>query len=304
MLVTGSDGRIRQVNWQAEHLFGYHRNELLGQTVEFLMPPRFRGIHRKHRAAYFAQPRLRPMGQGLDLMARRKDGTDFPVDISLSPIRGEKGTLAILAIRDITEQRRMEAALRQSEEHFRIALMQLPVVVFNQDRHLRYTWIHSSLPAWIGQEYIGHHDTEIFDRKEAARISAFKRGVLRSGAGARDETKVIILGREHYFDIIAEPLRGRRQFIIGITGAYFDVSHLKCYALERERLIGELKSALEQVKLLSGLISICASCKRIFNEQGAWQQMESYIQAHSDVKFSHGLCPECIQKLYPDYCER
>jgi PAS domain S-box-containing protein len=70
---------------------------------------------------------------------------------------------------------------------------------------------------------------------------------------------------------------------------------------ERERLISQLRAALKEVNMLRGLLSICASCKRIRDERGAWQPMESYIQSHSQAKFSHGLCTECIRKLYPDY---
>jgi CheY-like chemotaxis protein len=71
-------------------------------------------------------------------------------------------------------------------------------------------------------------------------------------------------------------------------------------ALERERLIGELKAALAQVKTLSGLIPICAGCKQIRDDQGYWTQVEGYIQQHTDAKFSHGMCPACIQKWYPE----
>ncbi len=72
---------------------------------------------------------------------------------------------------------------------------------------------------------------------------------------------------------------------------------------ERERLIGELTDALNTVKKLSGLLPICASCKKIRDETGYWQRVEQYIQEHADVSFTHGLCPECIHRLYPDYAE-
>ena len=70
---------------------------------------------------------------------------------------------------------------------------------------------------------------------------------------------------------------------------------------EREKLVVELKTALADVKMLSGLIPICASCKKIRDDHGYWQQVESYIQKHSEAKFTHGLCPDCMIKFYPDY---
>jgi len=108
MVIVDRDGRIVLVNAQTEHLFGYTRHELLGQTVELLVPPRFRVPHGPHRAGYAHDPRARPMGTGLELYGLRKDGTEFPAAISLCPIETEEGTLVSTVIRDITEQKRAE----------------------------------------------------------------------------------------------------------------------------------------------------------------------------------------------------
>jgi PAS domain-containing protein len=87
----------------------------------------------------------------------------------------------------------------------------------------------------------------------------------------------------------------------GVLAAFIDITERKRAEEERERLIAELKEALANIKTLKGLIPICASCKKIRTDQGFWQQVEVYIREHSDVEFSHGLCPDCLKKLYPDF---
>jgi diguanylate cyclase (GGDEF)-like protein/PAS domain S-box-containing protein len=112
MVIVDGDGTIILVNAQVEALFGYPRDELLGQPVEILLPGRFRDSHLGHRAGYAARPRPRSMGPGLDLLGRRRDGTEFPIEISLSPLETPTGTLVSGAIRDISERKRTDTAMR------------------------------------------------------------------------------------------------------------------------------------------------------------------------------------------------
>jgi diguanylate cyclase (GGDEF)-like protein/PAS domain S-box-containing protein len=111
MVVVGGDGRIALVNAQVEALFGWARDELYGRPVEVLLPDHLRAVHAGLRAGYVADPHTRSMGAGLELLARHRNGSDFPVDVSLSPLHTEAGTLVVAAVRDITERRRVEAAL-------------------------------------------------------------------------------------------------------------------------------------------------------------------------------------------------
>jgi two-component system sensor histidine kinase DevS len=106
-------GTIVAINERTEAYFGYSASELEGKSIETLVPERFRHPHRSRRAGYSSSPRARPMGAGLDLYARRKDGSEFPVDISLAPIGSEEGQLVVAAVRDITERRAAQAAEAQ-----------------------------------------------------------------------------------------------------------------------------------------------------------------------------------------------
>ena len=128
MLMTDADGLLTVVNRQAETLFGYDRSELLGRPVELLLPERYRDAHVAHRERYGAKPGNRPMGVGLDLWALRADGSEFPVEISLSPARrpGDRGHV-IAAVRDITTRSETEARLREAQIRFRGAFDDGPV---------------------------------------------------------------------------------------------------------------------------------------------------------------------------------
>lgn len=116
MVVVDASGIITLVNAQTEKLFGYRREELLGQPVESLIPERFRGGHEGHREQFAKTPRLRMMGSGMELFGRRKNGTEFPVEISLSPFKSKDGVLVFSAIRDITLQRQAQKELADAKD--------------------------------------------------------------------------------------------------------------------------------------------------------------------------------------------
>jgi PAS domain S-box-containing protein len=116
MIIIDRSGDIVFANQQVEALFGYPAAELVGRKVELLLPERYRARHVDHRNGYISNVRVRPMGSGLDLFARRRDGTEFPVEISLSPASDGDEMLAVAAIRDITERREIQNALREARE--------------------------------------------------------------------------------------------------------------------------------------------------------------------------------------------
>jgi PAS domain S-box-containing protein len=126
MVATDLEGRIVRVNTQMEKMFGYRREELVGQRVETLVPERLREAHAGHRQDYYHEPRLRPMGAG-ELFARRKDATRFPVDIMLSPMQTEHGSLVLSVVRDVTKRKEAEERIVQLNQELEQRVAELQV---------------------------------------------------------------------------------------------------------------------------------------------------------------------------------
>lgn len=126
MVVVGGDGRITDVNLATEALFGYPASELVGQPIEVLLPEELADRHRAHRAGYLAAPHRREMGAGLELLGRRRDGTTLPVEVSLSPLVGEDGSVEVIAaVRDVSERRRAKAVLQAAYDQERASTARL-----------------------------------------------------------------------------------------------------------------------------------------------------------------------------------
>jgi formate hydrogenlyase transcriptional activator len=166
VILVNPEGEILHINTQVEKLFGYSRGELLGELVETLIPERFRAAHGGMRDAYYRDPRVRPMGASLELYARRKDGTEFPVDIMLSPVETDEGSCVAAVIRDITDRKRAEEALRQSEERLRSIVESVKeYAIFTLDPQGQVTsWSPAAerIKGYRAEEIIGQHFSRFY----------------------------------------------------------------------------------------------------------------------------------------------
>ncbi|HYA23763.1 MAG TPA: PAS domain-containing protein [Terriglobales bacterium] len=302
MLICNRQGEIRLTNAQVGNVFGYRGNELQGCALDVLLPDRFRQIHAQHLQRFFAHPQTRPMGSGLELSGLRKDRTEVPLEISLSPLQTDEGLQALAAIRDVTERRRAQANQRKSEARYRLLFENSIDGVLLTSPDGRIFDVNASA-------------CSIFGRTREQIIAAGRAGLMDS----TDPALLRLIEERKRTGKARGELRARRPdgtvFPVEISSAVFvdaERNELTCIILrdigprkqaeaERERLITDLQEALSQVKVLSGLLPICASCKKIRDEKGQWNAIEKYIRERSDARFTHGICPDCALRLYPEH---
>jgi hypothetical protein len=164
IVAIDASGRMVLVNARTETLFGYDRMELIGQPIEILLPESLRDVHVRHRLDYFAAPRTRSTESGFELFGRRKDGTEFPVEIGLAFVKTDAGFLAIGSITDITRRKQAEAELFQREQEFKAMVENSPDIIVRLDRDLRYIYANPAIERTIGlspQQCLGKTRAEV-----------------------------------------------------------------------------------------------------------------------------------------------
>ncbi|MGI8800908.1 MAG: putative bifunctional diguanylate cyclase/phosphodiesterase [Solirubrobacteraceae bacterium] len=171
VVIVNAHGHIALVNAQAERLFGYRREELIGQTLGELMPQRYRARHRQHMKSYLRSASARPMGAGGELFGRRKDGSEFPIEISLAPLETDQGLLVSSVIRDITDRKRHLTELAAAEELFRGAFDGSPIGMALTDETGRVIRVNDALCALSGyavDRVVGSRFDALLDPQELA----------------------------------------------------------------------------------------------------------------------------------------
>jgi PAS domain S-box-containing protein len=173
IVVTDSQGRIVHTNAQTERLFGYTSDDLVGEMVEVLVPERLREVHLAHRESEPIRHLARPFGTATDLYALRKDGSEFPADIMLNSVETDEGQFAVAIIRDLTERKRAEGALRESEESIRLLLEGVrDYAIFRLDREGHVvSWNLGSerITGWSADQIIGQHESRFYVPEDIAR---------------------------------------------------------------------------------------------------------------------------------------
>jgi len=218
IFIADAQGKYIDVNSAGTEMLGYTRDEILQLSVTDAVVPEEASRVLEERVSMQEGHAVRN-----EWKFRRKDGSIFPGEVSGKQL--PDGRLQGI-LRDISERRQAEAAMRQSEERFRVALKDSPITVFSQDRELRYTWIYNPQLYWQ-HEAIGKTDAELIGPKKAASLVDLKRRVLKAGKALREEVMIPNDGKNHAFDITVEPLFDTVGSIVGITGAAMDIARLR-----------------------------------------------------------------------------
>ena len=209
--------------------------------------------------------------------------------------------------RDLAVQKRMEAAITKERNLLRTLIDHLPDAVSVKDVQSHKIISNLTDVHFMGlqseAEALGKDDFELFPKELAEGFFADDRTVIQTGQPVNNREEYVIVEQDQKRLLLTSkiPLQDEKGQTIGLVVVSRDITEQKKAEAERERLITELQDALADVKLLSGLVPICANCKKIRDDQGYWTQIESYIQDRSDAKFSHSICPDCAAILYPGY---
>lgn len=247
IFVSDSNGIIREANPRAVDLFGYQRSELIGMSIDALVPERFRQSHPRHRENFGAHPRTRQMGAALNLFARRKDGSEFPVDIMLRPIGTATGPVVLSFVRDVTEQRAAQEELRRHDQQLRSiveSVRDYAIYMLDRDGHVA-TWNAGGerIHGYEEEEILGKHFSRFFIHEDIERDQP---GFLLSSAAERGryETegwRVRKDGTRFWADSIVTAIRDDQGAVTGFAKVTRDFTDRK---RAEEAVMLQLSSAL------------------------------------------------------------
>jgi len=288
------EGLIVQVNSQTEQMFGYSHQELMGQKIEMLVPERYRPQHHNHRSGYGEKPKIRRMGAGLDLYGRRRDGSEFPVEISLSPVKSTHGMLILSAIRDISDRKQIEEELRKAHEELRRWTSQqlfdyrtrLAAIVDSSEDAIIGKDLDGVITAWnkgaehmygyTAEEALGKPISIIVPKEQPDEIPKLLAKIRRGEAVEQYEAfRVNKDGRRLNISLSLSPIRDSEGKIVGTSAIGRNVTEQKraedqLRQAQKMEAVGRLAGGIaHDFNNILGVISACSEFLRDRVERGS-----------------------------------
>jgi len=300
IIIYDTEGRVLYINFAFTRTFGWSPEEVLERRIDHV-PEESWPQTKDALKRLFKGEQVPPF----DTKRLTKDGKVLDIHISSALFRDKTGLPAghIVTLRDITESKRAEETLNRSREQLRLITDTLLAAVAHVDKQYRYLWVNQTYEQWMKvsrEEVRGLSVAEVLGDVFFQAIEKHFAAAL-SGKHVTFEIRVPFRdGRTRDVRATYTPEVGASGEVNGVVALIADISDLKRAAQERETLLFELQNALTEVKKLSGFLPICASCKKVRDDQGYWRQIEAYIRDHSEAEFSHSICPDCARKLYPE----
>jgi PAS domain S-box-containing protein len=297
--------RFILANRGARENLGYSMQELSAMTL-LEMNPEF--------TLQAITARVEPLLTGaqqlmqFETMLMRQNGSTYPVEVRLHMAKYDDADVLVANVLDCTQRKLAEVAIRKSEERFRAIFNNAGIGIGLVDMDGRYVQVNSCWADMLGysvEELLGmlHFDVMHPQDRETTmrRVDEMHDGSINSYYVERRFVRKD--GTVFWVNGAATPLPDGQGGIEAIIGLAADITDRKIAEAERELLIVELTDALAQIKTLKGLLPICSSCKKIRDDSGYWNTLEKYIMEHSEAEFTHGICPDCIRKYFPEACE-
>jgi PAS domain S-box-containing protein len=297
------DGAIHQVNLAGASLLGVERGALINRRFGVFVSAKSRSVFNAFLEIVFGSQQK----ENCEIALQRDGSALLWVHIEAIQVDGQQEACRAV-VSDITERKRVEEALRESESQFRelwgatvegITILDKEIIIEVNDAMCQMFGYKRELV--IGKSLLEFTPIEMHDLIRE-RITSGIEGRFETPALRADGARIILEAYAKQFDYQGKSLR--LVTTRNITERKHVEEVLQEATKEREKLIRELQYALDNIKTLQGLIPMCANCKKIRDDKGFWNQVEGYLMAHTDAQFTHGICPECSKLLYGDLYEK